>query len=110
MLTIDNLSNLSGTTIGNWEVLSAFESGPISYLNAHHFCITFERDSIGAAVLIDREENRLLKQYHIYICYSNFNNIIQSTSWSKGELRYKKEFFEMVTKSLDYEYHNQKIS
>lgn len=107
MLNITNISKLSGQMLGNWETVDSEARGPMSYLRAHHYCITFSRGNVGGAVLIDRTENRLLKQYHIYICYENFDRVISETSWSKEGLEDKEEFFEMVTKNLDYEWNKR---
>ena len=104
MLNITNIDKLSGFMLGNWETIDSEARGPKSYLRAHHYCITFSRGNVFGAVLIDRTENRLLGQYHIYICYENFDNIIMETSWSKEGLEDRVEFFEMVMKNLDYEW------
>ena len=109
MLNITNISKLSGFMLGNWETVDSEARGPESYLSAHHYCITFSRGNVGGAVLIDRTENRLLKQYHIYICYENFDNIIMETSWSKEGLEDREEFLEMVVKNLDYEWNKRNM-
>lgn len=102
MLNITNIDKLSGFMLGNWETVDSEARGPESYLRAHHYCITFSRGNVFGAVLIDREMNPLLKQYHIYICYENFDRVILETSWSAMHDRV--EFFEMVMKNLDYEW------
>ena len=104
MLNITNIDKLSGFMLGNWETVDSEARGPMSYLNAHHYCITFRRGNVGGAVLIDREMNPLLKQYHIYICYENFDRVILETSWSTDSMWDKEEFFEMVMENLDYEW------
>ena len=95
--------------LGNWETVYSEARGPESYLSAHHYCITFGRGNVGGAVLIDRTENRLLGQYHIYICYESYDKVISETSWSKEGLEDRVEFFEMVMKNLDYEWNNRNI-
>ena len=107
MLNITNISKLSGFMLGNWETVDSEARGPMSYLRAHHYCITFSRGNVGGAVLIDREMNKLLKQYHIYICYENFDRVILETSWSNDAMWDKEEFFEMVMKNLDYEWNKR---
>lgn len=104
MLTIRNIGEVKNMMMGHWRVVEIGESKRENWLKAPHYYITFSRGSHGAAVLIDRTENRLLKQYHIYICYENFDNIIETTSWSKEGLLDREEFFEMVIKNLDYEW------
>ena len=95
--------------LGNWETVDSEARGPESYLRAHHYCITFSRGNVFGAVLIDREMNPLLKQYHIYVCYENFDRVILETSWSNESMWDKEEFFEMVTKNLDYEWNKQNL-
>ena len=107
MLNITNISKLPGTTMGKWEIVDAYACGHMSYLRAHHFCITFKRGNVGGAVLIDREMNRLLKQYHIYVCYENYDRVILETSWSNESMWDKAEFFDMVRKNLDYEWNKR---
>ena len=109
MLNITNIDKLSGFTLGNWETVNSEARGPKSYLMAHHYCITFSRGNVFGAVLIDRGMNPFLKQYHIYIGYENFDNIIMETSWSKEGLEDRVEFFEMVMKNLDYEWNNRNM-
>ena len=104
MLNITNIDKLSGFMLGNWETVNSEARGPKSYLRAHHYCITFSRGNVCGAVLIDRNMNPLLKQYHIYICYENFDRVISETSWSLDGLHDRVEFFEMVMKELDYEW------
>ena len=109
MLNITNINKLVGTTFGKWEVVDAYECGHMSYLKAPHFCITFKRGAFAGAVLIDRTKNRLLKQYHIYVCYDNYDTVILETSWSMDAMWEKEEFFDMVTKNLDYEWNKRNI-
>lgn len=107
MLNITNISKLSGQMLGGWETIDSEARGPMSYLRAHHYCITFSRGNVGGAVLIDRQMNRLLKQYHIYVCYENFDRVIMETSWSMDAMWDKTEFFDMVRKNLDYEWNKR---
>ena len=109
MLNINNIKRLEGQTFGNWEVVNAHECGHMSYLRAHHYCITFNRGGMGGAVLIDRDMNRLLGQYHIYVCYENYDRVVLETSWSNDAMWDKEEFFEMVTKNLDYEWNKRNM-
>ena len=110
MLNITNIDKLSGFMLGNWETVDSEARRPASYLSAHHYCITFSRGNVFGAVLIDREMNPLLKQYHIYICYENFDRVISETSWSFDANGHDRvEFFEMVMKNLDYEWNKRNI-
>jgi hypothetical protein len=108
MLRIENIGNLKGQHLGGWEVLDAESSGPVSYLNSPHYCIIFNRDGKGAALLIDRNENRLTKQYHVYICWENFDNKIYETTLSKESISKKDSFFGFVVYHLNEEYNKRK--
>ena len=107
MLTINNIKGLVGKAMGSWEVVDAYECGHMSYLKADHYCITFKKGEVGGAVLIDRNMNRLLKQYHIYVCYENYDRVILETSWSNESMWDKAEFFEMVRNNLEYEWNKR---
>lgn len=107
MLNITNISKLPGQMLGSWETIDSEARGPMNYLRAHHYCITFSRGEVGGAVLIDRQMNQLLKQYHIYVCYENYDRVVLETSWSLDGMWDKEEFFDMVRKNLDYEWNKR---
>ena len=108
MLRIENIGNLKGQHLGGWEVLESTSSGPVSYLIAHHYCITFKRNDKGGAVLIDRMENRLTKQYHVYVCYENFDNRIYETTLTKESISKKDTFLTLMMYQLNEQYNKQK--
>jgi len=107
MLEIQNIEKLKGQHIGGWEILESESAGPVSYLKAHHYCITFKRGNKAAALLIDRDENRLTKQYHVYICWENFDNFIHTTSLSTENIRKKDIFFGLVLRVLNDEWNKR---
>ena len=108
MLEIQNIRMLREEHIGGWVVEDAESSVAVSYLNSPHYCIIFKRDGKGAALLIDRNENRLLKQYHVYICWENFDNKIYEITLSKESISKKDSFFGFVVYHLNEEYNKRK--
>jgi len=76
MLKIQNIQTLNDIKFGKWTVIEAIEETPKRWLNCHHYCISFDRSGIGAAILIDRTLNPLTKQYHVYVCYNDFTDVI----------------------------------
>jgi hypothetical protein len=88
--------------------MDAESSGPVSFLKAHHYCITFKRNDKAAALLIDRLENRLTKQYHVYICWENFDNTIYETALSKESISKKDAFFGWLADIINDEYNKPK--
>ncbi len=104
MLEIQNIEKLKGHHLGGWEVLESTSSGPVSYLKTHHYCVTFKRGTKAAALLIDRDENRLTKQYHLYVCWENFDNFIHQTALSKESIANKDVFFKGLADIFNFEY------
>jgi hypothetical protein len=107
MLTIQNIEKLRGSHMGGWEVTDVESAGPVSYLKAYHYNIILKRNGKAAAVLIDRNENRLLKQYHMYICWEQFDNILYEAALSKESISKKDTFFGMVIHHLNEEYNKR---
>jgi hypothetical protein len=108
MLRIENIEKLKGQHLGGWEVLESTSSGPVSYLKTYHYCITFKRGDKAAALLIDRNENRLTQQYHLYVCWENFDNTIYETALSKESIGKKDAFFGWLVDIINDEYNKRK--
>ena len=92
MLTIQNIEKLNDTHLSAWQVAEAKASKPTKWLPTEHYCITLERDTFGAAILIWRNINPLTKQYHVYVCYNNFDNRIYEGAFSKRVIMDKAHF------------------
>jgi hypothetical protein len=107
MLEIKNIERLRGEYIGGWEVMDSHSMEPVSYLNTHHYCITFRVNGKGAAILIDRNENRLLKQYHVYVCWESFDNRIYETTLSKESIGKRDGFFGFLMHHINEEYNKR---
>ena len=108
MLEIQNIRMLREEHIGGWVVEDAESSGPVSYLKAHHYCITFKRDGKAAAVLIDRDINPFLKKYNVYVCWENFDNRIYETTLTKESISKKDTFLSLMTYQQNKEYNKRK--
>ena len=103
MLTINNIQKLIGTYIGKWEVVGAdvdYERGSKS--PEHNYNIRLSRNSIGAAIQIERHAGEF--GYNIDVCYESYDNIISRTAWPKDRLLDKKNFFASMQGVLDSEY------
>jgi hypothetical protein len=108
MLTIRGIEDLRGTHLGYWKVMEAGEESPKSWLKSFHYCITMDRKGDGAAILIDREINPLTKQYHVYVCYEDFDNRIHETSLSRRTIMDKGHFLKHMMGYIKYEFQKRK--
>ena len=108
MLKIKGLEDLKGTHLGYWKVAQAGASGRMKWLPTEHYCITLERDTFGAAILIWRNINPLTKQYHVYVCYNNFDNRIYEGAFSKSVIMDKGHFLANMMAHVKAEYEMRK--
>ena len=92
MLRIENIEKLNDSYFGDWQVAEAKASKPTKWLPTEHYCISLGRANNGAAILIDRNINRLTKQYHVYVCYDEFSNRIYEGAFSKRVIMDKGHF------------------
>ena len=103
MLTINNIKKLVGTYIGKWEVVGAdvdYERGSKS--PEHNYTIRLSRNSIGAAIIIERIAGEF--GYNIDVCYESYDTIISTTPWPKDRLLDKKNFLASMQGVLDSVY------
>ena len=110
MLTIKNIGGLTDKVFGKWTVMEAYEATPKRWLNCPHYSISFDRAGYGAAILIDRNINRLTKQYHVYVCYNDFTDVIYECGLNKRALMDKGHFIKHMMSYInrEYELRNQK--
>jgi hypothetical protein len=104
MLTIRNIEGLNDKVFGKWTVIEAIEQTPRRWLSCEHYSISFDRGGRGAAILIDRNINRLTKQYHIYICYNDFTDVIYECGLSKLALTDSVVFIRHMMGYMNNEY------
>jgi len=110
MLKIQNIQTLNDAKFGKWTVIEAIEETPKRWLNCHHYSISFDRSGIGAAILIDRTLNPLTKQYHVYVCYNDFTDVIYECGLWKISLMDKDTLITHLMGYINREYdlRNQK--
>ena len=104
MLKIQNIDKLNDMKFGKWTVIEAIEQTPKRWLACEHYCISFDRSGIGAAILIDRNINRLTKQYHVYVCYNDFTDVIYECGLNKRAIMDKGHFIKHMMSYINREY------
>jgi hypothetical protein len=108
MLTIENIENLNFQRLGEWTVTDAKASRPRKWLMTEHYCIRLERGTFGAAILIWRNINPLIKQYHVEVCYEDFSNKIYEGAFSKRVIMDKGHFLKNMMGYVTAEYEMRK--
>ena len=108
MLKIKGIEDLKETRLGYWNVKEAGASPPMKWLPTEHYCITLERGGNGAAILIWRNINPLTGQYHVYVCYDNFDNKIYEGAFSKRVIMDKGHFLKHMMGYIKAEYELRK--
>jgi hypothetical protein len=108
MLYIENIEKLNDTMLGYWKVVGVEDNGPTKWLQSQHYCITLGRAGEGAAILIERKINPLTKQYHVYVCYEEFDNRIHESSFSKRAFMDKGHFLKNMMGYVKAEYEMRK--
>ena len=114
MLTIQNIGDLIGAQLNDWKVLEACEKQNRNR-GEDYYKIVFARiDKIGvmqddrAGVLIDRNINPLLKQYHITIVYDEWSTIIYEGSIPIDKISDKNVVFGLIFYRINAEYYKRK--
>lgn len=114
MLTIQNIGDLNGAQLNDWKVLEACEKQNPQRGEDWYKIVFARMDNTGrvlddrAGILIDRNINPLLKQYHITIVYDEWSTIIYETTWPAVNIRNKDAFFGMISYRINDEYYKRK--
>ena len=116
MLTIENIRDLNGITMNDWKILDVGESGAnVPGQSKDYYKIVLARmDNKGvmlddrAGVLIDRNINPLLKQYHITIVYDEWSTIIYEGSIPIDKISDKNLVFGIILYRINAEYYKRK--
>jgi hypothetical protein len=108
MLTIQNIEKLNDTHLSAWQVAEARARRPKKWLPTEHYCISLGKGNDGAAILIDRCINPLTKQYHVYVCYENFDNRIYEGAFTKRVIMDKGHFLKNMMGYVNAEYEMRK--
>jgi hypothetical protein len=108
MLKIKGIEDLRGTRLGYWKVKEAGANRPMKWLPTEHYCITLERGTFGAAILIWRNINPLTRQYHVNVCFDDFTNKIYEGAFSKQIIMDKGHFLKHMMGYIKAEYELRK--
>ena len=114
MLTIQNIGDLNGAKLNDWKVLEACEKQNPNRGENYYKIVLARLDNSGvmqddrAGVLIDRNINPLLKQYHITIVYDEWSTIIYEGSIPIDKISDKNVVFGLILYRINDEYWKRK--
>jgi hypothetical protein len=114
MLTIKNIGNLNGAQLNDWKILEACEKQNPQRGEDYYKIVLARMDNSGvmqddrAGVLIDRNINPLLKQYHITIVYDEWSTIIYEGSIPIDKISDKNLVFGLILYRINAEYYKRK--
>jgi hypothetical protein len=114
MLTIQNIGNLNGAQLNDWKILEACEKQNPQRGENYYKIVLARMDNSGvmlddrAGVLIDRNINPLLKQYHITIVYDEWSTIIYEGSIPIDKISDKNLVFGIILYRINAEYYKRK--
>jgi hypothetical protein len=110
MLTIQNIGDLNGAQLNDWKVLEACQKQNPQRGEDYYKIVLARLDNKGvmlddrAGVLIDRNINPLLKQYHITIVYDEWSTIIYEGSIPLDKISDKNVVFGLILYRINAEY------
>ena len=114
MLTIQNIGDLKGAELNDWKVLEACQKQNPQRGEDYYKIVLARMDNKGvmlddrAGVLIDRNINPLLKQYHITIVYDEWSTIIYEGSIPIDKISDKNVVFGLILYRINDEYYKRK--
>ena len=114
MLTIQNIGDLNGAQLNDWKVLEACQKQNPQRGEDYYKIVLARMDNKGvmlddrAGVLIDRNINPLLKQYHITIVYDEWSTIIYEGSIPFDKISDKNVVFGLILYRINNEYYKRK--
>jgi hypothetical protein len=114
MLTIQNIGDLNGAQLNDWKVLEACQKQNPQRGEDYYKIVLARMDNKGvmlddrAGVLIDRNINPLLKQYHITIVYDEWSTIIYEGSIPIDKISDKNVVFGLILYRINAEYYKRK--
>ena len=114
MLTIQNIGDLNGAQLNDWKVLEACQKQNPQRGEDYYKIVLARMDNKGvmlddrAGVLIDRNINPLLKQYHITIVYDEWSTIIYEGSIPIDKISDKNVVFGLILYRINAEYWKRK--
>jgi hypothetical protein len=114
MLTIQNIGDLNGEELNDWKILEACQKQNPQRGEDYYKIVLARMDNKGvmlddrAGVLIDRNINPLLKQYHITIVYDEWSTIIYEGSIPIDKISDKNVVFGLILYRINEEYYKRK--
>ena len=114
MLTIQNIGDLNGAQLNDWKILEACQKQNPQRGEDYYKIVLARMDNSGvmqddrAGVLIDRNINPLLKQYHITIVYDEWSTIIYEGSIPIDKISDKNLVFGIILYRINAEYYKRK--
>jgi hypothetical protein len=114
MLTIQNIGDLNGAQLNDWKILEACGKQNPQRGEDYYKIVLARMDNKGvmlddrAGVLIDRNINPLLKQYHITIVYDEWSTIIYEGSIPIDKISDKNVVFGLILYRINAEYYKRK--
>jgi len=114
MLKIQNIGDLNGAQLNDWKVLEACQKQNPQRGEDYYKIVLARMDNKGvmlddrAGVLIDRNINPLLKQYHITIVYDEWSTIIYEGSIPIDKISDKNVVFGLILYRINAEYYKRK--
>lgn len=114
MLTIQNIGDLNGAQLNDWKILEACQKQNPQRGEDYYKIVLARMDNKGvmlddrAGVLIDRNINPLLKQYHITIVYDEWSTIIYEGSIPIDKISDKNVVFGLILYRINEEYYKRK--
>jgi hypothetical protein len=114
MLTIQNIGDLNGAQLNDWKVLEGCQKQNPQRGEDYYKIVLARMDNKGvmlddrAGVLIDRNINPLLKQYHITIVYDEWSTIIYEGSIPLDKISDKNVVFGLILYRINAEYYKRK--
>jgi hypothetical protein len=114
MLTIKNIGDLNGAQLNDWKILEACQKQNPQRGEDYYKIVLARIDNKGvmqddrAGVLIDRNINPLLKQYHITIVYDEWSTIIYEGSIPIDKISDKNVVFGLILYRINAEYYKRK--
>ena len=114
MLRIQNIGDLIGAQLNDWKVLEACQKQNPQRREDYYKIVLAKMDNKGmmlddrAGVLIDRNINPLLKQYHITIVYDEWSTIIYEGSIPIDKISDKNVVFGLILYRINAEYYKRK--
>ena len=113
MLTIQNIGDLNGAQLNDWKILEACQKQNPQRGEDYYKIVLARMDNKGvmlddrAGVLIDRNINPLLKQYHITIVYDEWSTIIYEGSIPIDKISDKNAVFGLILYRINAEYYKR---